>query len=231
MSTLSERISWLQSTYNLSQSELARIAGVSQPSVAHWLNGKTSSIRAEAAVAICKKLPVMYEWLLAGVGDPLPKATPVLPLITEEIDDDSDFVKIPVYTIQCSAGDGYTPPTYTIDETAEPKSYRRSWLQKHQYKQSHLKVFEVSGESMEPLLFDGDSVTVDEAQRDIINDRVYVFTYRGEWRVKRLRRLMNGDLYVVSENLSWKPEVIPATETEFVYIVGRVIDRSGAGGL
>ena len=96
MSTLSERISWLQSTYNLSQSELARIAGVSQPSVAHWLNGKTSSIRAEAAVAICKKLPVMYEWLLAGVGDPLPKATPVLPLITEEIDDDSDFVKIPV---------------------------------------------------------------------------------------------------------------------------------------
>ena len=39
MNTLSERIRWLIQHFNLSQTSLARLAGVTQPSVANWVNG------------------------------------------------------------------------------------------------------------------------------------------------------------------------------------------------
>lgn len=230
MKTLSDRITWLLKTYDLTQVELAKIAGVSQPSVANWINGRTSSIRAEAAFSICKKIPVMYDWLLAGVGEPLPTGKSVVPIDIETSTD--EYVKIPVYKIECSAGNGReNQPTYTADDEAEPKSYRLSWLHKHHLKQEHLKVFEVVGDSMSPFLYPGDTVTVDTSFKDILNSRVYVFTYRGEWRVKRLRKMLDGGLTVISDNQSWPPEIIPASETEHVFIVGRVVDRSGSGGL
>lgn len=231
MKTLSERITWLLKTYDLTQVELAKIAGVSQPSVANWMNGRTSSIRAEAAYSICKKIPVMYDWLLAGVGEPLPTGSSVVTVEVDEVEKDN-FVKIPVYKIECAAGDGReNHPTFTEDDTAEPKSYRASWLHKHHLKKSKLKVFEVVGDSMSPFLYPGDSVTVDTGCKDILNSRVYVFTYRGEWRIKRLRKMLDGGLSVISDNPSWPMEIIPPSETEYVYIVGRVVDRSGSGGL
>lgn len=230
MKTLSERISWLLDAYNLSQSELAKIAKVKQPSVAAWVNGRTQSLKADVALAICEKLPVMYNWLVTGQGEPLPKGKDIVPV---DIDVDSDeYVKIPVYKIECSAGHGReNAPTFTTDDEAEPKSYRASWLHKHHLTQEKLKVFEVIGDSMSPFLYPGDSVTVDTSFKDILNSRVYVFTYRGEWRIKRLRKMLDGGLSVISDNPSWPVEVIPPSETEYVYIVGRVVDRSGSGGL
>ena len=231
MKTLSDRINWLLKTYSLSQTDLAKIAGVKQPSVANWLNGRTSSIRAEVAFSICKKIPVLYDWLLAGVGEPLPTGKDVVPVEVEGTDLD-EYVKIPVYKIECSAGPGReNAPTFTTDDEAEPKSYRRSWLHKHHLNQDNLKVFEVTGDSMSPFLYPGDTVTVDTSFKDVLNSRVYVFTYRGEWRIKRFRKMLDGGLTVISDNPSWPPEIIPASETEHVFIIGRVVDRSGGGGL
>ena len=230
MKTLSERIIWLMQTYNLSQTDLAKIAKVKQPSVAAWVAGKTLSLKAEVALAICEKLPVMYEWLVKGNGEPLPKGQTVEPITPDESDDER-FVKIKVYKIRCSAGPGYEPPTFEVDETAESKSYRQSWLQKHQIIKDKLMIFTVSGDSMEPLLWEGDSITVNTSEKEVLNGKVYVFTYRGEWRVKRLRKLLDGGLLVISENPSWKDEEIPADQTDQVFIIGRVVDRSGNGGL
>ena len=92
-------------------------------------------------------------------------------------------------------------------------------------------IFTVSGDSMEPLLWEGDSITVNTSEKEVLNGKVYVFTYRGEWRVKRLRKLLDGGLLVISENPSWKDEEIPADQTDQVFIIGRVVDRSGNGGL
>lgn len=71
MTTLSERISWVLQHFNISQSELATLAGIKQPSVASWVSGKTKNMKSAPALAICSKLPLNQNWIVNGVGEPL----------------------------------------------------------------------------------------------------------------------------------------------------------------
>lgn len=71
MTELSDRIRWVMQNFNLSQAQLAKIAGVRQPSVNRWANGATTMIRTEAAMQICNRLPISLEWLVYGRGDAL----------------------------------------------------------------------------------------------------------------------------------------------------------------
>lgn len=71
MTTLSDRITWVMQHFNLSQSELGRIAGIKQPSVASWVSGRTKNMKSGPALAICSKLPISQNWLVNGTGDPL----------------------------------------------------------------------------------------------------------------------------------------------------------------
>lgn len=74
MTTLSDRIRWVMQHFNLSQAQLATIAGVRQPSVNRWANGGTASIKVDAAMRICARYPISMDWLVYGRGEAL-KAT------------------------------------------------------------------------------------------------------------------------------------------------------------
>lgn len=50
-------------------------------------------------------------------------------------------------------------------------------------------------------------------------------------KVKRLRRRRDGGLLIVSDNDRYPIEEVPPSELDTVYIIGRVFDRSGRGGL
>ena len=87
MTTLSERISWVMQHFNISQSELGRIAGIKQPSVASWLSGRTKNMKSGPALAICSKLPINQNWLVNGVGEPLSSAdTAPTPLVQSNVE-------------------------------------------------------------------------------------------------------------------------------------------------
>ena len=55
--------------------------------------------------------------------------------------------------------------------------------------------------------------------------------YGDEVRVKRLIQLMNGDLIIHSENPQYPDETIHKGDEINFRIIGRVIDKSGSGGL
>ena len=229
MSTLAERIRWVMQKFNLTQQQLADIAGVKQPSVNRWVNGGAHTIKSDPALRICKRLPILMDWLVNGRGEPIVSGGGIVVQFDGEQPEDG-YVEIKAVRIRCAAGNGIEP-TYEEANDLSTKSYRQSWLQKHRLNPDRLIVMEVDGDSMEPFLWDGDSITVNTADRHILNGKVYAFTYRGEFRVKRLRKLLNGGLEVLSDNPTWRPETIPPDEMEWVYIVGRVVDRSGTGGL
>lgn len=229
MSTLSDRIAWILSTFKISQSELARIAGVKQPSVHAWASGATKRINTDAALLICRRFPISQTWLTNGIGEPQPKGASVVAVFPEEETPPPGLVFIKAYRVECAAGDGRYE--CELDETVEGKSYRASWLQKRGLKASKLKVFKVVGDSMSSLICDGDSITVNTAETTITPGKVYAFCFEGGFRVKRLRPLMNGGLSVISDNPDWERETIPPEKMEYVHIIGRVVDRSGSGGL
>lgn len=66
METLIERASFMLELAGGSQTELAKIAGVSPPSVADWLNGKTKSIQIEPATKLADRFGLMPMWVSKG---------------------------------------------------------------------------------------------------------------------------------------------------------------------
>lgn len=229
MSTLSERIRWVMQNFNQTQNDIAKIAGVTQPSVTRWLSGEVVEIKAGAALRLSKRFPIRLEWLIDGMGDPAPTGGQVVEVFPDEGEPPEGFAFVKAYRIECAAGDGRYE--CELDETVEGKSYRASWLQKHGLRADKLKIFKVVGDSMADLICDGDSITVNTAETTITPGKVYAFCYKGGLRVKRLRPLMNGGISVHSDNPGWQTETIGPEEVEYVHIIGRVVDRSGSGGL
>lgn len=61
---------------------------------------------------------------------------------------------------------------------------------------------------------------------------MYAIAVDGEDRVKRLVPLISGDMLVQSDNENYLTEKLTREEWDArVQVIGRVIDRSGSGGL
>ncbi|MBP2666958.1 MAG: peptidase [Firmicutes bacterium] len=72
MKTLAERLIWARTQKGLSQSELAKAAGVAQSTIGNLEAGIRLSSRKIAAIA--SVLGVNALWLAEGKGDPIPKS-------------------------------------------------------------------------------------------------------------------------------------------------------------
>lgn len=88
---------------------------------------------------------------------------------------------------------------------------------------SNLKAFTARGDSMRPLIEDGDTVLVDIGRTDIVNQGVFIFTSNNEWRIKRLNLKLNGVLEVISDNTTYEKEYLTPEDNIEIIIRGRVI--------
>lgn len=71
MSTLAERINEILQSTGLSQAELARAAGVTEPAVVHWLSGNTHSLKGVVAARIEATTGFRAAWVASGKGQKL----------------------------------------------------------------------------------------------------------------------------------------------------------------
>lgn len=208
------------------KSELARFCGVSQPSVTAWLNGKTKSLDAGSALKAAMLLGVNALWLATGKGD---KTGGVTPISDDEPAPDG-FIEVPEYEISFGAGDCAAP---TYEETTETRRalYREDWLKGQGVRPQDCRRFKVRGDSMIPILYDGDKILCDcLPDQKIISGKIYVFCFGDSVRVKRLYTKLNGSIVVHSENPAEQPqdEVIDVQDLDRFILVGRVIERSGS---
>ena len=223
MSLLHERIRWVMQYYNLTQSEIARICGVKQPSVNRWVSGNTEKIKSDAALRLCKRVPIDIQWLISGIGSPLSASAGQKNGLAA-----FSNVAVPIFRLTAQA-DSQFPPQ--LEETqAPPKYYDQRWLTDHDLRIENLKVLVVPDNAMSPFLNQGDLVTIDTSKTLIENDRVFCFVYLGAFYVRRMRVLINGEIQTVSDG-SWPDETIPQEKLNHLYILGRVVDRSGTSGL
>ncbi len=85
-----------------------------------------------------------------------------------------------------------------------------------------LVILIAKGDSMDPLIADGDLVMVDR-KRNELSDGVYAFVYGGMARVKYLRPTLSGDIAVISQNPLHEKELLPRTDLEDFQITGKVV--------
>lgn len=211
------------------QQQLGDAVGRTKANIGHWETGKHSpSVEQVVQISDTTGFPV------PPMGAPVTTGN-VIALHPED-DLPDDVVQIPEYNVRFSGGNGRTVIDYELTEESEPATYRLAWMQRMRLKPEKLKRFKVKGDSMEPMLFDGDSVLVNTAESDfehLIDGKVYAIRYGNDLRVKRLYyRRISGELVLHSDNYAYKDEELTATQVaEHITIIGRVRDKSGAGGL
>jgi phage repressor protein C with HTH and peptisase S24 domain len=155
------------------------------------------------------------------------------PILAWEHPDDlpeGEFVMIPRLDVHLSAGNGREQVEIDLVKD-NPQAFRSEWIRLMRLKPGKLAAMRASGESMEPTIHDSDSLLIDTSQTDVVDGKVYALWYDGGERVKRLFRLPGGGLRIKSDNPQFDTIEVPGADLENVRIIGRVVHRSGTGGL
>ena len=111
-----------------------------------------------------------------------------------------------------------------IEEDESPISFRSAWLAKRGYSPERLVAIEIRGQSMEPGLYDGDTVVINTADTLLIDGEVYAVNYEGEAVVKRLVREM-GSWWLVSDNPDQRRFPRKQCAGDMCIVLGRVVHK------
>ncbi|XUU59764.1 S24 family peptidase [Erythrobacter sp. HA6-11] len=132
----------------------------------------------------------------------------------------SAWVEIPRLDIGASAGPGALPDN---EEAFDTFRFSQAWLREQGLEAAQLSAITVEGDSMEPLLRDGDEILVDRTLRPF-RDGVHVVRFNDSLMVKRVASAGAGRLALLSQNLAYPPIEVSADEIE---IIGRVVWKGG----
>lgn len=131
------------------------------------------------------------------------------------------LVIIPRYSVRASTGFGNS----VFDEgVTHSFAFRRDWLQKKGLKEDDLSIIAIQGDSMTPVLQEGDLVLLDASDTEIKSGKAYVVQVDSELVVKYVQRLPGDKIQLSSENQKYPPFTVDGISN--VDIVGRVVCSS-----
>lgn len=204
----------------ISHTDLAQHFDVKVPSVYGWTK--------EGRIAK-GKLPELFAYFSDVVGPEhwgIPSGSPLFAGTSQETnhpqvatEPSEDYVAIERVLLKVSAGvTGFQ--VEHLDGNGPPIFFRADWLASKGYKPERLFALRVSGESMEPHLYDGDLVIINAGDTTPRDHEVYVVNYEGEVLIKRLLRDA-GEWWLASDN----PRYQSKRCHEQALLLGRVIYR------
>lgn len=130
------------------------------------------------------------------------------------------WVDIPRLPLGASAG----PGAFGASEVPfDSFRFSADWLRRNGLGNARLSAIAVQGDSMMPVLSDGDEILVDTAQNNL-RDGIHVVRLDDVLMVKRLAQAAPGRITLLSENPVYPPVEVSA---EDLTIVGRVVWKSG----
>lgn len=208
---------------------------------------KNTIPKAETLILIQNLKKCDWQWLMTGEGEPFPKQPQEMSLADniartdklvqqlaaqkrknrqpESADvcdtqgnpvDVDEFVFIPYYDVRLSAGIGLWVDN---EQPINTLAFRAEWLQTFVTSQfDKLSVVKVSGDSMEDILKNNDTILIDHTQNEV-RDGLYALRIGNEVFVKRIQRLPNK-LLVISANAAYPPFELSADDD--YAIIGKV---------
>lgn len=134
----------------------------------------------------------------------------------------NEFSFIKGYDIQASAGFG----SINYDETPTRHfAFRNKWLKQKNLFVKNLVVIFVKGDSMQPTIFDNDTILVNTANKSLTDGLIYVIRQNQELLVKRLQRLQNG-VRLISDNKIYSNIDILSDDLLNFEVIGQVVNIS-----
>ena len=198
---------------NRTQADAAEFCDVSDNTISNWVNKR--------ATPSLDTLQQLADWLGVSLQELL---------FGDEASSSLDIVAIPEYDVKFSCGNGVV-----LFEDREPVRhvyYLRKWFTDNEINPRRAARGRIGGDSMEPLLFEDDSVLINFDETQVIDGKVYAFRIDDTLHIKRLALLPGVGLQVMSENPKYAPYILEFDKFEDrIHIFGRIRDKSGRGGL
>lgn len=219
---MGERVRDRRKRLGMSQEALAKKAGITQVTISKLETGRNQGSVEAAALAAALRCRAL--WLADGKGpEEIGTAVP------KEIDDTDSYISIKRVTVRLQAGvSGYAIEYENID--APPLFFRADWFKARHLSPAAVIAVKVSGASMEPGLFDGDTVVINTKSIDPKDGEVFAVNYEGELVIKRLKR-DDGTWWLSSDNDDKRrfPDKSLSSESESfagAFILGRIVYKS-----
>lgn len=213
METFAERLKFAMNLRQMTQSDLSRAVGITPAAVKKWLEGKVLSPKATDCYVVSQALHVNLLWLVTGKG----AVDGDRPLSNEA------FVALEKLDLKASCGTG--SPVALPDAGIELLSVGRSWFETQfpRYLPENIKIVTAEGDSMSPMIEDGDLVFLDVREASCDRDGVYFLMMDDLFFIKRVQRTFGGRLILISENPKYRDiEISPDSQVTFK-VFGRVI--------
>lgn len=221
--SVSERLKTIRDLLGKTQKEMALLTGISYRTWQNYEDG-VNPPGWDACEALVK-LGFNANWLLTGNGgmrDGTSYAPPELAKRLAKVLEPGDgFVQVPRYEVTASAGGG---TMIHSEQIVDHLSFRADWVHNALgVPVADLALINVTGDSMEPTLSEGDLILIDMSHRGVKDNAVYVLQLNGSLLVKRIQHKLDGSVIVKSDNAIYEPEQIGAEAVDLLNVIGRVV--------
>ena len=209
MDTIGNRIKIARG--KMAQVDFAEKCGISIRALQNY-EQDISTPSGESLTKICTLSGLSADWLLTGMG-PKHRDEPGK-------DGTGEYYYIPHYNVATSAGPGAMVEAEAIDKFL---AFRCDWIHTTlRANPQNLFLLRVIGDSMTPVISDGDTIMVDKSQTRPLHGKIFLLLAEGCLLVKRLQVGQEG-LYAVSEDhQAYSPIRLDPTHTG-TKIIGRVL--------
>ena len=189
----------------------AKKAGVTASSITRWLKGESDPSRTNL-IRLARAANVNILWLATGEGEKYngspeefndinlkPKSN-IFDVIGRTVNID-EFVFIPKYAIEASAGHG---STLDNEESNLTMAFRKYWITNYlNANPKDLSVIRIKGDSMQGVLNNGDNVLINH-NKNKPQDGLFILRIDGGLYAKRLQVLPDGKLLIKSANKDYE---------------------------
>jgi phage repressor protein C with HTH and peptisase S24 domain len=134
--------------------------------------------------------------------------------------DRGEWVEVPRIALEASAGPGATAAE---EIPFDAFRFSRRWLRENGLEPAQLSAIRVMGDSMDPLLRDGDEILVDRTPR-AFREGVHVVRLGEALHVKLLQAVPPDRLRLISKNAAYEPVEVAMSDVD---VVGRVVWKGG----
>lgn len=190
-----------------SQAELASALNINRSAITQAR--KKDSIPDKWVLQLYRSFGLNPDWIESGIGHTFQQ---------QSNPNDNAFADVPKVKARLSAGGG----SFEVGSEIEGYyAFRNDWL-KAKGTIDKMVLMDIFGNSMEPEMKDGDTILIDESQKDVLAGAIYAVGVDDTIMVKRLEKHPNK-LVLISDNKDYSPIYLQSEEINSVRIIGKVI--------
>lgn len=221
MTDIGTRILERLEALGITQSELARRVGITQPAIANLIKRGGRSSHLHKIARALETTPEHLEGLPEAERIAAPRSGfGGFPVPADEIEDEEDeIVEIQELDLAFGMGGG---SYLDLPVKAKPRRFTRGWLRLFtQAPPSRIFIAQGIGDSMAPTIQNADICIIDTADTRVkMGDQIWAVAYGETGLIKRLRPMPDGGVKIMSDN--------PLIEAETAYdgelhVVGKVV--------